>query len=96
MARVDIMSDEARIEKEGPEGQGREAETAGKAEEPAEAGAVPVEKMTKAQLIEEIGRIQASADENYDRYLRAEAALENLKKRFAKEKTALIKFPTNP
>jgi molecular chaperone GrpE len=48
--------------------------------------------MTKAQLIEEIGRVQATANENFDRYLRAEADLENAKKRFAKEKTDLIKF----
>lgn len=53
---------------------------------------LPLEKMTKSQLIEKLGEIQKDAEKNYDLYLRSQAELDNIKKRFQKEKEGLIKF----
>lgn len=53
---------------------------------------VPLEKMTKAQLLGKIEEIQKSAQENFDLYLRSQAEMENIKKRFQKEKEDLIKY----
>jgi molecular chaperone GrpE len=85
-------SEKATSGQENKEAPDRETEAAGTPEEQQEENAVPLEKMTKSQLLKEVERIQALADENYDRYLRAEADLENAKKRFSKEKTDLTKF----
>ena len=53
---------------------------------------LPVEKMTKAQLLDKIKQVQDSVEENYDLYLRSQAEMDNMKKRFQKEKQDLIKF----
>ena len=53
---------------------------------------LPLEKMTKSQLIGRLGEIQKDAEKNYDLYLRSQAELDNIKKRFQKEKEGLIKF----
>ncbi|MEA2038229.1 MAG: nucleotide exchange factor GrpE [Thermodesulfobacteriota bacterium] len=53
---------------------------------------VPLEKMTKAQLLDKIEEIQKSAEDNFDQYLRSQAEMENIKKRFQKEKEGLIKY----
>jgi len=53
---------------------------------------IPLEKMTKAQLLDKIKQIQETADENYDLYVRSQAEMDNMKKRFQKEKQDLIKF----
>jgi molecular chaperone GrpE len=50
------------------------------------------EEMTKSQLIEKIGEIKKNSEKNYDLYLRSQADLDNMKKRFQKEKDGLIKF----
>ncbi|MCP4683273.1 MAG: nucleotide exchange factor GrpE [Desulfobacterales bacterium] len=53
---------------------------------------VPLEDMSKAELLDEIKKTLKSVDENYDLHLRSQAEIDNLKKRFQKEKTELIKF----
>ena len=54
--------------------------------------AIPDEKMTKSQLLERIKEIREDSDKNYDLYLRSQAELDNMKKRFQKEKEDLVKF----
>ena len=53
---------------------------------------IPFEEMTKSQLIEKIGEIKKDLEKNYDLYVRSQADLDNMKKRFQKEKEGLIKF----
>ncbi len=53
---------------------------------------IPLEDMKKTELIEKAKEIQESADRNYDLYMRSQAEIENLKKRFQKDKSDLIKF----
>jgi molecular chaperone GrpE len=53
---------------------------------------IPVEQMTKAQLVNKIEQVRKSSEENYDLYIRSQAEMDNMKKRFQKEKQDLIKF----
>jgi molecular chaperone GrpE len=53
---------------------------------------IPLEDMTQPELIEKVREIQKTADQNYDLYVRSLAEIENLKKRFQKDKTELIKY----
>ena len=53
---------------------------------------IPLGEMTKDQLIEKISAVQALADTNMDSYLRSQAEMENMKKRFQKDKQDLIKY----
>jgi len=53
---------------------------------------IPLSDMTKDQLIEKISEVQASADKNLDSYLRSQAEMENMKKRFQKDRQELIKY----
>ena len=53
---------------------------------------VPLDKMSKRDLIGEINEIEETAKQNYDLYLRSQAEMENVKKRFRKEKEDLIKY----
>ena len=53
---------------------------------------IPLEKMTKAELIEKIAEIQELSETNYNLYLRSQAEIENIKKRHRKEKGELAKF----
>ncbi len=50
------------------------------------------DKMTKHQLLEKLDEIQKLADKNYDLYIRSQAEIDNLRKRFKKEKEELAKF----
>ena len=94
MGRVKVKteSDEATDERENLEINESEMRAEETTDERPDEIDVPLEKMTKFQLRDEVARFQAAAEENYDRYLRSEADLENAKKRFAKEKTDLTKF----
>ena len=51
-----------------------------------------LEKMTKAQLIDKIKETQETVDKNFDLYVRSQAEIENLKRRFQKDKEELFKF----
>jgi len=53
---------------------------------------VPLEKVTRAELIEKVKEVQKEADNNYDLYIRSQAEKENMKKRFQKEKEDLAKY----
>ena len=71
---------------EEPEQQDEEQET------PPESKEIPLENLKKAELLEKAIEIHKTADENYDLYMRSLAEIENLKKRYQKDKSDLIKF----
>ena len=52
----------------------------------------PLEDLTKTQLIEKITALKALSDKNYDLYLRSQAEMENMKKRFRREKEDWFKY----
>jgi molecular chaperone GrpE len=52
----------------------------------------PLDKMTKAELLEKIGELQEESKKNFDFYLRSQAEIENIKKRNLKEKTDWVKY----
>ena len=70
---------------------GEERESQGEPERK-EQEEVPLEKMDRAQLIEKIKETEEKTQRNFDLYLRSQADIENIKKRFQKEKLDLIKF----
>jgi len=53
---------------------------------------VPLEKLTKADLIEKVKEVQKTAEANYDLYIRSQAENDNMKKRFKKEKEDLARY----
>jgi molecular chaperone GrpE len=53
---------------------------------------IPITKMTKAQLIKKIETVQEASDKNLDLYIRSQAEIDNLKKRYQKERQDLVKF----
>jgi molecular chaperone GrpE len=53
---------------------------------------IPLEEMTKDQLIEKVQEAEAASQKNYDLYLRSQAEIDNLKKRYQKDQQGLIKF----
>lgn len=53
---------------------------------------IPLEDMTKEELIDKVGEVQELANRNYDLYMRSQAEIENVRKRFQKEKRDLAKF----
>ena len=53
---------------------------------------IPLTKMTKAVLIEKIEKVQEASDKNLDLYIRSQAEIDNLKKRYQKEQQGLVKF----
>ena len=48
--------------------------------------------MTKAQLIKKVEKVQEASDKNLDLYIRSQAEIDNLKKRYQKERQDLVKF----
>jgi molecular chaperone GrpE len=52
----------------------------------------PSTKMTKTELLKKIEELQESAKKNYDLYMRSQADIDNVKKRFQKEKEELAKY----
>ena len=53
---------------------------------------IPLTKMTKAKLIKQVEKVQEASDKNLDLYIRSQAEIDNLKKRYQKERQGLIKF----
>ncbi|HEN20562.1 MAG TPA: nucleotide exchange factor GrpE [Desulfobacteraceae bacterium] len=53
---------------------------------------IPLEKMTNEQLLEKVNEFKNLADKNYDLYIRSQADIDNLKKRYKKDKEELVKF----
>ncbi len=58
-------------------------------EEPKE---VPLEELSKEELVQKLKEAQERADKNYELYLRSQAEMENLKRRFQREKEDFLKF----
>ena len=52
----------------------------------------PLEKLTKAELLEKIKELEEKAGEDYDQYLRAKAETDNIIKRNKREKEEWVKF----
>jgi len=52
----------------------------------------PSVKMTKTELLKKIEELQELAKKNYDLYMRSQADIDNVKKRFQKEKGELVKY----
>ncbi|MBU2499541.1 MAG: nucleotide exchange factor GrpE [Proteobacteria bacterium] len=52
----------------------------------------PLEKLTKGELLERLKEIERLPEKNLDLYLRAEAEIENIKKRNKKERDEWLKF----
>ena len=75
---------------EEPNGEGEDLE--GREDDSGNEMEIPLSEMTKEQLIERISEVQALADTNMDNYLRSQAEMENMKKRFQKEKQELVKY----
>ncbi|MCF8128363.1 MAG: nucleotide exchange factor GrpE [Deltaproteobacteria bacterium] len=92
MARIDVMDEENPMEDLSEEIDG-EGEVAIDPEDGSTNNEeIPLSEMTKKQLIERISEVQALADSNMDNYLRSQAEMENMKKRFQKDKQDLIKY----
>lgn len=92
MARIDVMDEEKPMEDLSEEIDG-EGETAIDPEDGSTNNEeIPLSEMTKKQLIEKISEVQALADTTMDNYLRSQAEMENMKKRFQKDKQDLIKY----
>ncbi|MDY6970750.1 MAG: nucleotide exchange factor GrpE [Thermodesulfobacteriota bacterium] len=53
---------------------------------------IPLEQMTKAELSEKVKELQGLTEKNFDLYIRSQAEIENLKKRYQKEKQELARF----
>ena len=53
---------------------------------------VPLDKLTKAELIQKLKEAEESAKKYLDLYVRAQAEMDNLKKRLRKEKEEFLKF----
>ena len=70
----------------------REQAEEGLEPEPRKEKETPLEKMTKAELLERVKEAQELEEKNFDLYLRSQAEIENVKKRAQQEKTELAKF----
>lgn len=57
-----------------------------------EKGEKPLEKMTKAELIRKANDYKEEAGKNYELYLRSQADMENMRKRWQREKEEWVKF----
>jgi len=90
VARIDVMDEKKPTEDLPEEIDGEEALSP--EDESQNEEEIPLGEMTTDQLIEKISEVQASADTNMDNYLRSQAEMENMKKRFQKDKQDLIKY----
>jgi molecular chaperone GrpE len=94
VVQVEVMKAESPEKKSGEDSQEelkekpRERDKEGDNEE----SEIPLEKMTKGQLLNRVKEVQETADKNFDLYVRSQAEIDNLKKRFQKEKAELWKF----
>lgn len=92
MAKINVMDEEKSIEDLPEEVNVEEEGDLSLEDESQNEKEIPLSDMTKKQLIEKISEVQASADTNMDSYLRSQAEMENMKKRFQKDKQDLVKF----
>jgi len=92
VTRINVMDEEKSIEDLPEEVNVEEGGDLSLEDESQNEKEIPLSDMTKKQLIEKISEVQASADNNMDSYLRSQAEMENMKKRFQKDKQDLVKF----
>ena len=92
MARIDVVDEKEPTEDLLEEMDGEGEEVLGPEDESQSEKEIPLGEMTTDQLMEKISEVQASADANMDSYLRSQAEMENMKKRFQKDKQDLIKY----
>ena len=92
MARIDVMDEKIPTEDLPEEMDGEGEEALSLEDESQNEDEIPLGEMTKDQLIEKISEVQALVDTNMDSYLRSQAEMENMKKRFQKDKQDLIKY----
>jgi len=92
VARIDVMDEKKPTEDLPEEIDGEVDEDLSPEDESQNEEEIPLREMTKDQLIEKISEVQASADMNMDSYLRSQAEMENMKKRFQKDRQDLIKY----
>ncbi len=94
MAQVEVMEEESPEKKIEEDSQQELKEQPGERDKEGdnEESEIPLEKMTKRQLLNRVKEIQETADNNFDLYVRSQAEIDNLKKRFQKEKADLYKF----
>ena len=92
MARIDVMDEKIPTEDLPEEMDGEGEEALSPEDESQNEDEIPLGEMTKDQLIEKISAVQALADTNMDSYLRSQAEMENMKKRFQKDKQDLIRY----
>jgi molecular chaperone GrpE len=52
----------------------------------------PLEDLTETELIEKINALKGLSEKNYDLYVRSQAEMENMKKRFRREKEDWFKY----
>jgi len=72
----------------------KEEEAAGEnhEEKGSEKKEIPLKNMKKADLIKEVDHARELAEKNYELYVRSQAEMDNLKKRFQRDKAELAKF----
>jgi molecular chaperone GrpE len=94
VVQVEVMTAESSEEKVGKDTQEELKEQPGERDKEgdSEDRKIPLEKMTKGQLLDRIKEVEETADKNFDLYVRSQAEIDNLKKRFQKEKAELYKF----
>lgn len=69
-----------------------ESETDGDQAEEGQRRGKPFEKMTKTELIQKAKDLEDTAEKNYELYLRSQAEMENMRKRWQREKEEWIRF----
>jgi molecular chaperone GrpE len=69
-----------------------ESETDRDQAEEGKRGEKPFEKMSKTELIQKARDLEDTAEKNYELYLRSQAEMENMRKRWQREKEEWIKF----
>jgi molecular chaperone GrpE len=58
----------------------------------ADSGPKPLQDMTKEELLGKLEEIRIASEKNYDLYLRSQAEIENVKKRYKKEREDWLKY----
>jgi len=92
VAKINVVDEEKSIEDLSEEVNVEEEGDLSLEDEPQNEKEIPLSDMTQEQLIEKVSEVQALADSNMDNYLRSQAEMENMKKRYQKDKQDLVKF----
>ncbi len=89
---MDEINNEEQVQKHGPDqmGNGEKEENSSKPSE-GEQG-LPLEKLTKEDLIQKIKELEETGKKYLDLYARSQAEMENMRKRLKREKEEFFKF----